>query len=294
MSIHLLFIYFLASILLFFMLNYIDKKDQDNYINHILVSLIYIIILAGLFATYGIDKKNDNIFLIVLFEFLVRIFYTNYVLEKNFFKNNRFILKIYLITIISCYLVNYVFIKRVLNVFPGVRELKIIIWLLILIYGYIVIKKYVTIKGMKNDNTLFYNDLDYVVMQYAKFKNKYYNLVKTRYRDLEFVIYAIMIRENYYRPEVMRRLDKFKYKLDGEERKFGIMQVSSRDIIDDKESIDIAIKNLEKIYLKINKDKRKKRQELVSNILKRYYDNDSSLGEVLEIYKLIVDFDNKR
>ena len=294
MGIHLLFIYFLASILLFFILDYIDKKDQDNYINHILISVIYIIFLAGIFATFGIDNNNGNIFLIVLFEFLIKIFYTNYVLEKNFFKNNSFVLKIYLITIIVCYLVNYTFIKRVLNVFPGIKELKIIIWLLILIYAYIVLKKYVTLKEVKNDNTLFYNDKDYVVMQYAKFKNKYFNIVNTKYKELYPVIYAIMIRENYYKPEFIRKLDKLKYKLDNEERKFGIMQVISKNIIDDEGSIDIAIKSLEKIYLKLNKNNKKNKDDLIGDILKKYYDNDIAFDEVIKIYKLILEFDNKR
>ena len=141
------------------------------------MSILYIIFLAGLFSTYRIDYNNDNIFLVVVFEFIIRMFYTNYVMDKNFFKGNSFGVKIYFISIILSYFVNYIYIKNVDNVFPEVMELKIIIWLLISIYLYIFLKKYITINNIHNNTLVYYKDRDYIVMYYARFKNKYYDIV---------------------------------------------------------------------------------------------------------------------
>lgn len=293
MGIFLLILYLISSIILFFLLNYVNEKDNTNYVNHILVSILYIIVLAGLFSTFGIDSKNENIFLIVIFEFVIRLFYTSYVLEMNFFKGNSFWVKIYFISIVGSYFINYIFIKNVDNVFPGVLELKIIIWLLILIYGYVFLKKYVTIKSSKDNSLVYYKDRDYIVMQYAKFKNRYYDIVNIKYRELRPMIYAIMIYENYNRPEVMRKIDKLRYKIDNVERKFGIMQVFSKNIISDEKSIELVVKKLDAIYLKLIKDKKSGNRNKAISVLRIYYSDNEIVNEIISIYNEIKLFDNR-
>ena len=101
-----------------------------------------------------------------------------------------------------------------------------------------------------------------------------------------------MIYENYYKPEVMRKFDKLKYKIDNEERKFGIMQISSKNIITDEESIELAIKKLEKIYLKITKDK-KRYNNRIKDILENYYSDSGIVDEIINVYEEIKLFDDK-
>ena len=65
--------------------------------------------------------------------------------------------------------------------------------------------------------------------------------------DMRFLIYAIMIFENYKRPSFFRQMDYFRYQFDHVPRKQGIMQVDSKKILSDIESIEVVEKKLEKL-----------------------------------------------
>ena len=129
---------------------------------------------------------------------------------------------------------------------------------------------------------------EYIVMQYEKLKNGYSSFVKTRYKDLIPIIYAIMIYENKNRPELFRKLDYQWYKLNGKGRKFGIMQIYSKYYIDDENSIAIAIRRLERIYYKIKNEK-----NIDKLVLNEYYKKENITKEVLFIVKEIKKFNQK-
>ena len=135
---------------------------------------------------------------------------------------------------------------------------------------------------LNNKKKLYYQDTEYIVIEYAKFKNKYYNVVSSKYRDLNLLIYSIMIYENYNRSKLMRKFDEFRYKLFSKKGKFGIMQVDSDKYIDDITSIKLVIKKLERIYAK-NKD--------IYKTINYYYKVRNK--EVLSIYKEVSNFDKK-
>ena len=144
-------------------------------------------------------------------------------------------------------------------------------------------------KKYKFKSNNFYKDREYVVMQYAKFKNKYFRAVRTRYRELMPVIYSIMIYENYNRGEVIRKLDNLKYKINKNSAKFGIMQVYSNYPISDCKSIGIAIRKLEKLY--VNDGSREINYKSVLRLLNKYYKSSVDSKKIGNIYKIIVSFD---
>ena len=288
MSISTILLYLLASITLFFLLNYIDKKYSDNYLNRVIITVIYIIVLAGIFTNYNLVNNNDNIFLIVIIELLIRIFIYGYIKEINIFKNNPSNQKKYIYSIVATYIINYYFINKIDNVLPDIQEVKIIIWFLIIIYIYIILKNNINKDSFKHQKVYFYKDREYVVMQYAKLKNKYSHIVKTRYRQLEPLIYAIMIYENYNHPEISRNLDKLKYKLDKNSNKYGIMQIYSNYPISDEESIKISIKKLERIYSNIyNKNNFNNKTTYIIN---KYYKSNNNTKKIMNIYNIIITF----
>jgi len=100
-----------------------------------------------------------------------------------------------------------------------------------------------------------------------------------------------MVFENNKKPAFVRRMDGIKSKFTGILPKQGIMQVSSRKILTDDESIVVVIKQLEKIYSKLNTSKKISKSNLIENILSQYYKKDSCYQEVLSIYHEIKDFD---
>ena len=107
MSLGMILLYLLSGIGLYFLLNYVDKKYRDNYINGSIVSIIYIIILAGIFSNYNLVSNNDNIFLIIVIEFFIRLFIDCYIKEIPFFREGFINKKKYIISILGGYIINY-------------------------------------------------------------------------------------------------------------------------------------------------------------------------------------------
>ena len=282
MGISTFFIYIISSIILNSILSKIELKKKDNIMDYIIISNIYIIILSGIFELYNLTSNNNSIFLIILFQVLGKIFYLTLIKEQTILKNNSYNLKKYFITLISGYLVNIVLINKIDNIFPSMESVKILIWLFIMGYILVYVKNNVDIKVPVNDNISFYKDKEYIVMQYAKYKVKYYNLVISKYKEINSLIYAIMIYENYNRPELIRKIDILKHKVFHESGKFGIMQIKRKNPISDGISIEIARKKLERIYMINNKGKDK---SSIKVVIKKYYGKD--ILEIEEIYNII-------
>ncbi len=283
-------IYILSSILLFFIQNYIEKR-KNNYIDNIIISNIYIIILSGILKSYHLIDNTSNIFIIIIFELLIRLFYSNYIKEDNYFKDNNYNQKKYILIIITSYLTNTIFINNTNTVFPQIENIKIIIWLLIVIYLYNYLKDNITVKKINTNNNIEQKNIEKIIINYAKFKNKYYNYINTKYNSLIPLIYSIMIYENENRPEFYRNIDNYIYKFNHKKRKYGIMQVESYYPIDDIKSINISIKHLEKIYTRLNNQKKDIND--ISLIIKKYYKNDNNTERIIFIYNTIKDFKNK-
>ena len=167
------------------------------------------------------------------------------------------------------------------------EHIKLIIWLFIIGYILLYIKKNIEIKVPADNNISFYQDKEYIVMQYAKYKNKYNNLVTSKYQEINLITYSIMIYENYNKPELQRKIDNLKYKLFREEGKFGIMQLEKKQPITDEESIILSIKKLERIYTTNCKDKTTNK-ETIRLLIKKYYKKD--IKEIEDIYKIIKNF----
>ena len=287
MLINTIIVYILLSILLFFVQNYIDKKNNNSYIDNIIIANVYIIFMAGILKYYHIIDNSDNIFLIVLFELLFRLFYNNYVLEDNYFKNNKDNIKKYVLILCSCVLTNNLFINKTNIVFPKMENVKIIIWFFIVLYLYHFFKDTMKNSTSKVINKSISKEREKVIIKYVRYSIRYSDIVKTRYDKLIPLIYSIMIYEDNRRTEFMRNIDKLKYKINHNKRKYGIMQVDSYYPIDDNKSIRISIKRLEKIYSRF-----KDNNFNPEIVLKKYY-RSSDVRNIINVYNIITEFNNK-
>ena len=287
MLIKTIIIYVVLSVILFFIQNYIDKKNYNNYLDNIVISNIYIIFMAGILRCYNLINSCDNIYLVILFELLFRLFYSNYILEDNYFKNNIDNIKKYIIMLCSCILVNNLFINKTSIVFPKMENAKIIIWFLIVLYLYNYFKDIMKNGTVKDINKSSDKDKEKIIIKYVKYSVRYSGIVKTRYEELTSLIFSIMIYEDNKKTEFMRNIDKLLYKINHNRRKYGIMQVESYYPIDDNKSIRISIKRLEKIYSRFKDNKFN--PEI---ILKKYY-RRSDVSNIIYIYNIILEFKSK-
>lgn len=191
---------------------------------------------------------------------------------------------------IFAYLVNIVFINQVDSVFLMGEELKILVWLLIGWYFFIKLKTDFKVKVPCRQEVLFYQNKEYIVIQYAKLKNQYKKVVTSSYIELVPVIYAMMIYENHEHSKLFRTIDHLKYRFFHEKGKFGIMQVYANYELTDEGSIQIAIRKLERIYskcLKMNQSKEK----AIEKVLQQYKGKSGKF--IFSIYREIVLFDKE-
>lgn len=276
MTLSILLLQILFTIPLSLILKLIDNKNTTAI--KLLVPTIYIIILSAL-----IPYIKPNIYLIVVFEIFMRNFYiTNIARERNVKSNILFIIESIISIFISLVTYNY-FISKVDNVIPDPEEIKPFLWFIIIIFIYFIYhnmtkdrmeKKIEKSLEFKNEN---------IVMEYAKYKNKYYNLIDSKNKIVNDLAYAIMIYNSKKKPAVYRKLDEFRGMFSKKEIPYGIMQIKSYHFLNDEESIKICVSQLEEKYK--NTDKK------LDSILSEYDVEDRKV--IISIYAEIVEFTKK-
>ena len=238
--------YTLFGLLLFFVKNYLKRKDGT--INDIVVSLIFLIVMSGVVSVFDLGGINESIYLVIVIEMLLRMFY-NFVVEKSSetIDINKFYSD-YIITFLLGLVINIVFINRVDSVIPSGESLKNIVWLVIILYVYTVIKGSKISNSNKKSkplNNIRYNR--YIVSNYAKFKQTYHNYIKIKEKNLNTLLYAIMIYEDKNRSSFKRSIDNIFYGKLTKVTKLGIMQMETPVYINDIDSISMACNKLNKI-----------------------------------------------
>ena len=230
----------LLTIPLTIILNYFQSKDNKK-INKLIIPSIYIIIISAL-----IPSIKENIFLIVIFEIFIRNFYiTNIVNRSNETGPMSFIIENLLSIGMSLFVYNY-FISNVETVIPNPEDIKGFVWFLIILYTVylynISTKDKVAVEKTKTTKIR----TEKTIMQYAKFKNKYSNVIKTKNTLINNLTYAIMIFEDYKTPKIYRNINTYIGLVTKKETKYGIMQISSFERLSDEDSIKMTISNFEK------------------------------------------------
>ena len=122
-------------------------------------------------------------------------------------------------------------------------------------------------------------------MQYAKFKNKYSNIVNSKKQMINKMLYSIMIYENTNNPIISRKLEEYIGSITKTETKYGIMRVKSYSHLTDEESIISVLNELEKIS-------KNKKEKLTPIMLLTNYD-EKNKEDILNIYKEIDEFSKK-
>lgn len=276
-----IFVYLLLGIFLFMILKVLNKKFNLTLIDYIVFSLIYIIAISSFY------KASANIFLVIIFEMLINIVYTTYVKEENFFKYNL-IVRMYIILIFLAFIINKKLINTT-NINLSGEDIGILIWALIIIFIYSFFKnndiQFNAYKVNRTDSNL--DNTEYIVMQYAKFRNLYKDIIKID-KSLINIVYAGMIYLNHERPLYLRKLDNFKFKIDNKKRCLGIMQIDSSKIITDYDSVLLAIKDIEKLSSKL-KAKKIKKSEFNKELIKIYF-KKYDYYKIIEIHNVINKF----
>lgn len=274
MTLTTLIMHLLLTIPLTLIINNISKKEK-NTLNKIIIPTVYIIIAAAL-----IPAVKNNVFLIVVFELFIRNFYISNFSNKT---NNiaSFLLESVLSVALSLFAYNN-FIAKVSTVLPSPEAIKPFLWFLIIIYIYNLLKPQIN-----NINKMIPEkkdiDKENTIMLFAKYKNKYHKVIKTKNKLITNIIYSIMIFNGMNKPLLLRKAIEIKGMLTTQEIPYGIMQYTSKEKLTDEESITKTLKEFEDINkLKISE------KEKINKMLSKY--DESSKNQIKEIYDEIIEF----
>ena len=271
----------LLTIPLTIILNYFQNKDNRR-INQLIIPSTYIIIVSAL-----IPSVKENIFLIVIFEIFIRNFYiTNIINKTTETTPMNFVIEIILSISISLFTYNY-FIGQVDTVIPNPEDIKGFIWFLTIIYIIYLYNISTKDKVRVEKETIIQIKTEKVIMQYAKFKNKYSKIINSKSSIINNLIYAIMIYEDNKTHKIYRNINAYIGAITKKETKYGIMQIPSYNRISDEESIKISITKFEEEL----KNTKLKEEEKLEKILSNY--NELEKNQIKIIYKEIIDFAKK-
>ena len=275
--------YIICGLFLFIFIFILKNKFKINNFQSMVFSLLFILIISGICSKYGFSKLNINIFLIFVFEMIFKIIYYSYFLEDDFFDKEENNVIYYVVLIILGYILNIYFINKASYIFLSSDDLRIVIWFIMLLFLYQFFKDNEFFKKVEvNNNKKILND-QRIYVSYARMKSIYNKDINYE-KDINDILYSIMIFENYRRPKFLRNIDNFRYRFDGGVKRLGIMQVKTKKFISDLESIDIVYKKINKLYTKYTVKNKTDIKKIIND-----YDKEHS-DEIIIIYDKISKF----
>ncbi len=281
MNLTIILIELLLAIFLFLLMNLKEIKNL-NRIDNIIIPNIYLILVSSL-----LPKLKNYVILILFFYLTIDFIFVFLITKRGLFKNLKVYYQDRILVLILGLLSYQFFLLKVTYAFVDMDVFKNFIWVLILLYGY----QKLNVKSIKLDSLeeqMQEDDFqEFVVVLYAKLKNKYGYLIKSDSK-IEEMLYSFMIYETYLKSNHFVLYLKKKYI--NKEHSYGIMQVESNEKINDEESI-VLMK--EKLELKLSKLKRSKdKDEIDEKLIKEKYKTKNDIKEIEKILKIIKEFKN--
>jgi len=303
-------IFVLLAIALFFITNWIGRhsfsigylqlsviyeKDTApalNFIYRALSPVVYIILVAVVMYSLGFDDNINNLYLISIYYFIIRILF-NVLLNRYRLLNWPQFIFIIILSVAASYYVDKKIIIEKTNIIPDFSTMANELWVIILIYLYTVFNK-IEISSVKTEK----RKNSYIKRRLSAFIQKFGHIVQTIEKpELIPLFYAIMIYEDFNRPKAIRLFENLSFFVSKKEHTLGIMQVQAKEFINDSDSVSEAVKIFNKLcvidYENLQEPYTdKKENELYTmeqNILKSYNIKSSYPYEIRELKKEIHD-----
>lgn len=140
-----------------------------------------------------------------------------------------------------------IFIIKTTQIFISIDQLRDGIWLGIITFFFILLRNYIYNHAHTNALESEKRKEKYILKKYEYYKNKYDDLIKEDNKQVEAIVYGIMIYESYNRPAFYRLFEYIKCIVTGEAT-LGIMQVKSRVWISNKTSVKKGYKIIKDAY----------------------------------------------
>jgi hypothetical protein len=288
-----LLVQIILGIGLFFLINWIGKHSYSigymeisifvkteeapalNFIIRVLSPIVYIIIVSSGLYYFGLDKFVCNIYLVNIYYILFRLIFnlaTNRGLLLNWYRQFIYWTAI----VVLSYFTYEKLIKVKANILPDFTTIANELWIIILIFIFQVANNL----RFSQETTQKRKD-NYLKSRYHYFKRLYGQLIKdlTNNEILESLVYAIIIYEDFNRPEIVRQVENLKFKLTKNPLTLGVMQVRSDKLISDLESVKLGIEKILNSYKKYLENPEDVGEDYFDLYAKKYIIRDYNYGE---------------
>lgn len=252
-----------------------SEKDETlggNFVLKTFFPSVFIVIISWLLQITNQDILTKNIWLIVVFYWVVRILYILIILNRASLTNYVYEFISLTISVVSSLIVYYVFIEYCIqnniSVFLSRDELRSGIAFSLFLYAVSIIWKIINNNGLFSRERIYHEDIIFkdlrrrtrkLYQKYGAFVRNVFsqNLDEDIFSEKEFFLvrlfFSIMIVEDINRPYLIRKFETFIHHTFRRNvpMTVGIMQVTSTKPLNDKESIIEAVK----FFIRILKEK---------------------------------------
>jgi len=273
-----------------------DEAPAFNFLYRAFSPLAYITVVSAVFYQLNQNWLIQNIYLVVVYYFIFRLAFnliTGRGLLLNWFTQIAYML-------VSIPMSYYVYNKLILHkefLFPTADELGSAVWLAIIAYIY---HTFNSVK-FSNERTRI-RKANYLDNRYKKYKNAYGRMIESiaGTKQLEALIYAVLITEAFNRPKAYRLIENLLFHF-GFAKTLGVMQVTTEKYINDRESVQVGatkiVNDYEKAQLKIKKEAEEEAVEgehvnfwlIRRETIKQYNHDNDYIQEVDDLYDEILD-----
>lgn len=254
-------VHWVLAIILFYLINWIGSKSKDygylqlsvfaksdeapafNFLLRAATPIAYIMLISATFYYFGFDDYVKNIWLIVVYYFLFRTLY-NIVFARSQLINWPYQGILWMTSIPFSYFLYVNIIQTKARLLPDLATIANELWI---IFGLFV---YALFNRVKGSSPATRNRKEkYIKGKYQQYSHKYGEHIhdKLQNENLETLVYAIMIYENFNRPKIFRMAEHLVFPVFS--KTLGIMQITTDKRINDKESVILAIDKLNSDYV---------------------------------------------
>ena len=272
------FFQFVLGVILFFIINWIGKHSYSigymeisifvkteeapalNFLIRVLTPIVYIVICSSILYYVGLDKYVQDIYLVNGFYILFRLVFnviTGRRLLLNWYRQALYWTAILFIS----YITYDKIIKVRSNILPDFTTIANELWIIIMIFIFQVANNVrLTSEGTEKRKA------KYLAKRYIYFKRKYDDIIKSILKNefLETIAYSIIIYEDFNRPKVVRYFERVKQLITRKPHTLGVMQVQSKELISDFQSVKLGCEKILESHKKYVKKSKKKNEEYKS------------------------------
>ena len=303
-------VHFLAAIILFYIINWIGAKSISvgyiqmsivveeesypafNFLFKAIAPVIIMILYVALAQAVHLESFTSHCYLIVVYYWLFRI--SVVILYRRGSLTNWTTQLFYWITSIGLSIYVYKLVDKVDKILPDPDSLRDEMWILIILFLYSTFNK----MTFDRKGTLKRKE-KYLKETYTRLKSRYNKVISKECDNYFFtqVIYAIMIYENFNRPQIVRWIEYICFWLTKKTHTLGIMQVKSSKWITNEQSIILAINKVKSdcnsiINGFVNDIGGFYLTDVVGKIAGKYNKSDDYVDEVEQIFFTISDTEN--